>query len=159
MRGPAALVVLCMIAIMGCGASHSGVAPVSLYRGAVRVDPAADLAVLSRAAAVDPSRAEVRIFEALPRGVELREGALHAAPGYEHQFVGKYLYSLDKYATKSDLVRQVKRVTIAAGADAAIVALLGVDPGDVDKARGVEAAILRLDPRAIEAIPAGPGAE
>ena len=135
----------------GCGESgaYVRVNPIDAYRGYDDFQPEKDKAVLARAASVDAKAARVRIFqEAFPAGVELKEGTFSVAAGYHHHLIGKYAYSPGKVISKLELVAHVKQLVVAADGDAAIILFSAVDAKDFDKAQGVEAIILRLDPRA-----------
>ena len=141
------------VATVGACATESGgyvrVDAMNAYRGYDDFQPEKDKAVLAKSATVEVKAAPVRIFqEALPAGVELKEGVFGVAPGYQHRLIGKYAFSPGKSVSKVELVARVKKLAIAAEGDAAIILFQAVDSKDFDKAQGVEAIILRLDPRA-----------
>jgi len=141
-----------LVAPLGACATESGgyvrVDAMNAYRGYDDFQPEKDKAVLAKSATVDVKSAQVRIFqETLPAGVELKEGVFGVAPGYQHRLIGKYAYSPGKAISKVDLVAHVKQLAVAADGDAAIILFQAVDPKDFDKAQGVEAIIVRLDPR------------
>jgi hypothetical protein len=135
----------------GCGESgpYVHVNAINAYRGYDDFQPEKDKAVLAKAASVDARTAHVRIFqEAFPAGIELKEGTFGVAAGYKHHLIGKYAYAPGKVTPKTALVAHVKQLVVAADGDAAIILFGAVDEKDFDKAQGVEAIILRLDPRA-----------
>ena len=147
------LLVLASLGALAIGCAESGsyvrVSPINAYRGYDDFQPEKDKAVLAKAASVDAKSAQVRIFqEAFPAGIELKEGTFGVAAGYQHHLIGKYAYSPGKVTTKLELVAHVKQLVVAAGGDAAIILFGAVDSKDFDKAQGVEAIIVRLDPRA-----------
>jgi len=148
------LVLVCFaclsLAASACGAPSAWVRvqPIDAYRGYDDFRPDQDKAVLARASTVDVSVATVRIFqEAFPEGITLTQGAFGVTPGYQHHLIGKFAYSPGKAVGKAELVARVKKLAVAAGGDAAILIFLATDPKDFDVAQGVEAIIVKLDPR------------
>lgn len=139
------------LALAACGGGSSSwvrVTPIDAYRGYDDFQPAQDKAVLARAATVNPAATPVRIFqEAFPEGVTLDHGVFAVSPGYRHHLIGKFAYSPGKAVSKSELVSRVKKLAIAAGGDAAIVIFLATDSENFDLAQGIEAIILKVDPR------------
>lgn len=138
-------------ALAACGGGSSSwvrVSPMNAYRGYDDFQPAEDKAVLARSAAVDPAAAPVRIFqEAFPEGVTMSQGVFGVRAGYRHHLLGKFAYSPGKAVPKTELVARVKKLAIAAGGDAAIVIFLATDAESFDLAQGIEAIILKVDPR------------
>jgi hypothetical protein len=142
---------LLFVSVAGCATSGGlslHVQPIYQYRGYGEYLPDRDAQVLATAKEGKADPASVKFLqETLPEGVEMTQNTLGVKDGYGHHLLGKLAYSTGALVTKLDLIARVKQVAAAAGGDAAIGMFLLTDQADYTKAQGVEAVILKLDPR------------
>jgi hypothetical protein len=139
-------------ALAGCATTSSfgpHVQPIYQYRGYGEYLPDRDAKVLAEAKAAAGDVSAVKFLqETLPEGIEMDSNrTMSVAKGYQHQLIGKVAYSTGQLVPKLDLIARVKQVAAAAGGDAAIGLFLLTDGADYTKAQGVEAVIIKLDPR------------
>jgi hypothetical protein len=141
------------LAIAGCATTESSgpwvkVHPIYQYRGYGEYLPERDAKVLEQAKAGATAAASVKFLqETLPEGIEMTGQTMGVKEGYHHELIGKLAYSEGTLVNKLELIARVKQVAAAAGGDAAIGLFLATDEKDYTKAQGVEAVIIKLDPR------------
>jgi hypothetical protein len=134
---------------VGC-AKPSGpfmhVEPINSYRAYGEYHPQAqDDAIVSKAASADVNGHDIHLFqEALPPGIEMKDGTLGVAAGYTHHLLGKYAYSPGKEVTKDELVVMVKKMCVTTGANAAIILFQAIPNDHQDRAQAVEAVLVTL---------------
>jgi hypothetical protein len=131
--------------------------PINSYRAYGEYHPAAqDDAVVAKAASANPNAYPIHVFqEALPPGIEMSNGTFGVAAGYHHKLLGKYAYSSGAEMSKDDLVVMVKKMCVAAGANAAVIVFELVPNDHQDRAQAVEAMLVDLhDDQPAEAPPA-----
>ncbi|HEY1813041.1 MAG TPA: hypothetical protein VGG74_11910 [Kofleriaceae bacterium] len=120
--------------------------PIDSYRAYGEYHPVAeDNAVVAKAASANPNAYPIRVFqEALPAGIELNGGTFGVAAGYHHRLLGKYAYSSGAEMSKDDLVAKVKKMCVAAGANAAVIMFELVPNDHQDRAQAIEAMLIDL---------------
>ena len=146
----AALVSLCLSSAAACAAPttlSAHVEPINQFRAYGEYHPQAeDDAVVARAAAADPTGKTIHVFqEALPPGIEMNGGTFGVAPGFKHKLIGKFAYSPGHEVTKDELVLQVRKMCVAAGANAAIIIFQLVPNDHQDRAQAIEAILASVD--------------
>ena len=120
--------------------------PINSYRTYGEYHPQAeDDAIVAKAASADVTGHEIHVFqEALPPGIEMKDGTFGVAAGYTHRILGKYAYSPGKEVSKDELVATVKKMCVTTGANAAIV-IFQMTPNDhQDRAQAIEAMLVDL---------------
>ncbi len=147
-----AFVVVLGLATAGCATGGRAFGPhvdaIYQFRGYGEYQPDRDATVLAKAKVGQLDVAQVKFLqESLPEGIEMTGETLGVKPGYQHLLIGKLAYSTGKLEPKLELIARVKQVAAAAGGDAAIGLFLFTDGKDYTKAQGVEAVIIKLDPR------------
>jgi hypothetical protein len=140
----ASLVVGC--APRGPSAPFVQVNPINSYRAYGDYHPQAqDDAIVAKAASADLQGHEIHLFqEALPPGIEMKDGTIGVAAGYAHHLLGKYAYSPGKEVSKDELVTMVKKMCVTTGANAAIIMFAAVPNDHQDRAQAVEAVLVTL---------------
>lgn len=137
-----------MIVAAGCAPSGPfvKVEPINSYRAYGEYHPQArDDAIVAKAAAADINGHEIHVFqEALPPGIEMKDGTFGVAAGYTHQIFGKYAYSPGKEVSKDELVATVKKMCVTIGANAAIIIFQMVPNEHQDRAQAIEAILVDL---------------
>jgi hypothetical protein len=120
--------------------------PINSYRAYGEYHPQAqDDAIVSKAATADVNGHEIHVFqEALPPGIEMKDGTLGVASGYTHHLLGKYAYSPGKEVTKDELVVMVKKMCVTTGANAAIIIFQGIPNDHQERAQAIEAVLVAL---------------
>jgi hypothetical protein len=145
-----------LVSCAGPGGYGPRVTPIYQYRGYGEYLPERDAKVVEQGkAAVDASRVKF-LQETLPEGIELTAQTLSVKPGYNHILIGKLAFSEGRLMPKLELIARVKQVALAAGGDTAIGIFLLTDDKDYTKAQGVEAVIMKMDPRFTDGAPAAP---
>jgi len=133
---------------VGCAPSgpYVRVNPINAYRSYGEYHPQAqDDAIVAKAGSVDVGGHEIHLFqEALPPGIEMKDGTFGVAAGYSHHLLGKYAYSPGKEVSKDDLVAMVKKMCVATGANAAIIIFQLVPNDHQDRAQAIEAILVAL---------------
>jgi hypothetical protein len=141
---------LLVAAVAGCVTAPSTRARVKAlyqYRSYSEAQPERDAAVLAQGERAGADVSGVTFLQdKLPEGLAIVNQDLVVQPGYAHELLGKVAYSTGKRVTKAELIARVKQVAVAAGGDAAIGVFV-TDDADFRNAHGVEAVILKLDPR------------
>jgi hypothetical protein len=124
--------------------------PINSYRAYGEYHPQAqDDAIVAKASSADVNGHDIHLFqEALPPGIEMKEGTFGVAPGYTHHLLGKYAYSPGKEVTKDELVMMVKKMCVTTGANAAIIVFDAVPNDHQDRAQAVEAMLVTLQDQA-----------
>lgn len=144
------LVVALSLLLAGCGETgpYVRVQPINAYRAYGDYHPAAeDEAVVKKSQSANLAGSSVRIIqEALPPGIEMKDGTLGVKPGFKHKLIGKYAYSPGEEVPKDKLVTAVKKMCVTAGANAALVIFQVVPSDHQDRAQGIEAVLLSLEP-------------
>jgi len=120
--------------------------PINSYRSYGEYHPVAqDDAIVAKAASANPNAYPIRVFqEELPPGIEANGGTFGVRAGYHHRLLGKYAYSSGAEMSKDDLVVMVKRMCVAAGANAAVIVFDFVPNDHQDRAQGIEAMLVDL---------------
>lgn len=138
------LVTIAALSVTACAGLTVHAQPINSYRAYGEYHPVAeDEAIVKKAGGIDPGVARIRLFqEALPEGVVMGHGTLGVAPGYKHKLLGKYVYSTGEAISKDTLVLQVKKMCVAAGANAAIILFQLVPNEHQDQAQAIEAVLL-----------------
>jgi hypothetical protein len=123
------------------------VEPINQFRAYGEYHPQAeDDAVVARAATADPTGKTIHVFqEAFPPGIEMNGGTFGVLPGFKHKLIGKFAYSPGHEVSKDELVLQVKKMCVAAGANAAIIIFNLVPNDHQDRAQAVQAILASLD--------------
>jgi hypothetical protein len=143
--------IVLVVAWIGVGCAHSTqptatANPINSYRAYGEYHPQAqDDAIVAKAASADIAGHEIHVFqEALPPGIEMNNGTFGVAAGYTHHLLGKYVFSPGKEVAKDELVASVKKMCVAAGANAAII-IFDLTPNDhQDRAQAIEAILVDL---------------
>jgi hypothetical protein len=134
--------------------------PIDSYRAYGEYHPAAqDDAIVAKSGSANPNAYAIHVFqEALPPGIEAKDGTFGVAAGYQHHLLGKYTYSPGKEVPKDDLVVKVKKMCVATGANAAIIVFELVPNDHQDRAQAIEALLVDLheQPAADSATPPAP---
>jgi hypothetical protein len=120
--------------------------PINAYRAYGEYHPqAADDALVAKAASADVRGHEIHVFqEALPPGIEMKDGTFGVAAGYTHRVLGKYAYSPGKEVSKDELVAMVKKMCVTTGANAAIIIFQMIPNDHQDRAQAIEAILVDL---------------
>jgi hypothetical protein len=147
--------IVLLMACIGVGCAHSTrssarVEPINSYRAYGEYHAQAqDDAIVAKSASVDVAGHEIHVFqEALPPGIEMKDGTFGVGAGYTHHLLGKYVYSPGKEVAKDVLVASVKKMCVATGANAAIV-IFDMTPNDhQDRAQAIEAILVDLHDQA-----------
>jgi hypothetical protein len=141
-------VMVMMLIASACAPSgpYVRVNPINAYRAYGEYHPQAqDDAIVAKAATADVTGHEIHVFqEALPAGIEMKDGTLGVAAGYSHRLLGKYAYSPGKEVSKDDLVASVKKMCVTTGANAAIIIFQMVPNDHQDRAQAIEAVLVDL---------------
>jgi len=137
------------IGLAACAAPQpmtARVNPINSYRAYGEYHPASqDDAVVAKAASANPDAYPIHVFqEALPPGIEMQGNTFGVATGYRHRLLGKYAYSSGQEQSKDALVVMVKKMCVAAGANAAVVIFDLVPNDHQDRAQGIEAMLVDL---------------
>ncbi|MBL0215148.1 MAG: hypothetical protein IPQ07_14830 [Myxococcales bacterium] len=145
-------VLFVLLAAAGCAPSGPfvRVKPINSYRAYGEYHAQAqDDALVAKAASADVSGHEIHVFqEALPPGIEMKDGTFGVAAGYTHRLLGKYAYSSGKEVLKDELVATVKKMCVTAGANAAIIIFQLVPNDHQDRAQAIEAVLVDLHDKA-----------
>jgi hypothetical protein len=122
---------------------------INTYRAYDEYHPQAqDDGIVAKAASADINGHEIHVFqEALPPGIEMKDGTFGVATGYNHHVLGKYAYSPGKEVSKDELVTMVKKMCVTTGANAAIIIFQAVPNDHQDRAQAIEAILVALRDR------------
>lgn len=143
------LALLSLSLLLACAEGpYVRVQPINAYRAYGDYHPAAeDEAVVKKSETANPAASNVRIIqEALPPGIEMKDGTLGVRPGFKHKLIGKYAYSPGEEVPKDKLVTAVKKMCVTTGANAALVIFQLVPSDHQDRAQGIEAVLVWLAP-------------
>lgn len=97
------------------------------------------------------------LIDALPEGIELKDGGLRVAEGAPHALLGRVvLRSPRAFAmTREELIEELQRLTLEAGGNVVALSFLG---GDQDTSPGAVGYVLRSEqPSGTGALPTRPG--
>jgi len=144
-------VVACGLFFGGCGASSKPmfkVNPINSYRAYGEYHAATDdAAIVARAEKADPTGIDIRLFqESIPPGIQMTNQTLGVVAGYKHKLIGKYAYSGGTEEPKDALVSRVRKMCVATGANAAMIVFMLEDSEKQERAQGIEAVLIHMDP-------------